>query len=223
MEGNSSAPVLITVNHDGKKIDAVAQTTKTGFVYLFNRETGAPLFPIKEMPVDTATNLIGEKLWHTQPFPQKPAPFVRQSFTEKDLNPYLSKEEYEEVKERLKTIHTGKTFTPHSKEGTITFPGLDGGGEWGSPAVDPENGILYVNGNQTPWILKMYDVDPTKRTENFGQAGHRLYRQNCMGCHGPERKGGNNYPTLIGIGKKYDQRSFLEFINTGRRMMPGHS
>lgn len=216
----SSAPVLITVKHDGKKIDAVAQTTKTGFVYLFNRETGESLFPIKEMPVDTATELVGEKLWPTQPFPQKPAPFVRQSFTEKDINPYLSKEEYEEVKARLATINTGKMFLPHSKKGTITFPGLDGGGEWGGPAVDPETGILYVNGNEVPWIMKMFDVDSTRRTENFGQAGRRLYRQNCMGCHGPERKGGNNYPTLVGITKKYDPRSFVEFINTGRRMMP---
>jgi quinoprotein glucose dehydrogenase len=217
----SSAPVLITVNHDGKKIDAVAQTTKTGFVYLFNRETGESLFPIKEMPVDTTTELVGEKLWPTQPFPQKPAPFVRQSFTEKDLNPYLSKEEYEEVKERLKGINTGKMFTPHSKEGTITFPGLDGGGEWGGPAVDPESGILYVNANQVPWILKMFDVDKAKQgVETFAQAGQRLYRQNCMGCHGRNREGGNNYPSLIGVSKKYDPRAFVEFINTGRRMMP---
>jgi quinoprotein glucose dehydrogenase len=217
----SSAPVLITVNHGGKKIDAVAQTTKTGFVYLFDRETGESLFPIREMPVDTATQLTGEKLWPTQPFPQKPAPFVRQSFTEKELNPYLSKEEYEEVKERLKGIHSGKMFTPHSKEGTITFPGLDGGGEWGGPAVDPETGILYVNANQMPWILKMFDVDKTKQgKETFGQAGRRLYRQNCMGCHGPDKKGGNNYPSLIDVGKRYDPRAFVEFINTGRRMMP---
>jgi quinoprotein glucose dehydrogenase len=217
----SSAPVLITVNHNGKQIDAVAQTTKTGFVYLFNRETGESLFPVKEMAVDTATQLVGEKLWPTQPFPQKPAPFVRQSFTEKDLNPYLSKEEYEEVKARLKGIHTGKMFTPHSKEGTITFPGLDGGGEWGGPAVDPESGILYVNANQVPWILKMFDVDKTRQgVETFGQAGQRLYRQNCMGCHGRDRKGGNNYPSLIDVSKRYDPRAFVEFINTGRRMMP---
>src|SRR5688572_25529099 len=159
----SSAPVLLTVNHGGKKIDAVAQTLKTGFVYVLNRETGQSLFPVKEMPVDTATRLTGEKLWPTQPFPQKPAPFVRQSFTEKDINPYLTKEEYDEVKARLKTINTGKMFTPHSKEGTITFPGLDGGAEWGGPAVDPETAIIYINANQMPWILKMFDVDKKKQ------------------------------------------------------------
>lgn len=217
----SSAPVLLTVNHNGKKIDAVAQTTKTGFVYLFNSDNGAPLFPIKEMPVDTATKLAGEKLWPTQPFPQKPAPFVRQSFTEKDLNPYLSKEEYEEVKTRLKTLHTGKMFLPQSSEGTIIFPGFDGGAEWGGPAVDPETGILYVNANEVPWIMKMSPASPSKKQENFAEAGLRLYRQNCMGCHGADRKGGGNFPSIVDVGKRYDPRSFVEFINSGRRMMPG--
>ncbi len=217
----SSAPVLLTVNHGGKNIDAVAQTLKTGFVYVFNRETGESLFPVKEVPVDTATKLTGEKLWPTQPFPQKPAPFVRQSFTEKDINPYLTKEEYDEVKQRLKTINTGKMFIPHSKEGTITFPGLDGGAEWGGPAVDPETAIIYINANQMPWILKMFDVDKSKQgVETLGEAGRRLYRQNCMGCHGPDRKGSSNYPSLIDINKRYDPRAFVEFINTGRRMMP---
>ncbi len=216
----SSPPVLITVTHDNKKIDAVAQTSKNGFVYLFNRETGESLFPIKEMPVDTVTDLIGEKIWPTQPFPQKPAPFVRQSFTEKDLNPYLSNEEYEDVKKRLQTYHTGKMFMPQSKEGTIIFPGFDGGGEWGGPAVDPETAILYVNANQMAWILQMFDIDSTKRKENFGQAGLRLYKQNCMSCHGPDKKGSGNYPSILGIESKYDPRSFVEYINTGRRMMP---
>lgn len=216
----SSAPVLITVNHDGKKIDAVAQTSKTGFVYLFNRETGQSLFPIIETPVDTATGLAGEKLWPTQPIPQMPKAFVRQSFTEKDINPFLSKEEYEEVKQRLKTLHTGKMFLPHSKEGTITFPGLDGGAEWGGPAIDPESSVLYVNANEMPWIMKMFDLDKSKNEETYKEAGLRLYKQNCMGCHGPDRKGSGNYPSIVGVQKKYDPRSFVEFINTGRRMMP---
>ncbi|HMG68334.1 MAG TPA: c-type cytochrome, partial [Chitinophagaceae bacterium] len=214
------APVLLTVTHDGKKIDAVAQTTKTGFVFLFNRENGEPLFPIKETPVDTATELVGEKIWPTQPIPQKPAPFVRQTFTEKDINPYLSKEEFDTVKAKLLSYHTGRMFMPQSKEGTIIFPGFDGGGEWGGPAVDPETGILYVNANQMAWILKMYDLDPAKEHENMGQAGLRLYQQNCMSCHGPDKKGGGNYPSILGIESKYDPRSFVEFINTGRKMMP---
>ena len=216
----SSQPVLLTVTHDGKKIDAVAQTSKNGFLYLFNRESGVPLFPIVETPVDTVTDLAGEKIWPTQPIPQKPAPFVRQSLTEKDLNTYLSAEDYEDVKKRLATYHTGNLFRPQSKAGTIIFPGFDGGGEWGGPAVDAETGILYVNANEMAWILKMFDVDPAKEQENLGQAGQRLYVQNCMSCHGAERKGGGNYPSIVGIENKYDPRSFVEFINNGRRMMP---
>jgi quinoprotein glucose dehydrogenase len=216
----SSPPVLITVTHNGKKIDAVAQTSKNGFVYLFNRETGESLFPIIETPVDTTTELTDEKMWPTQPIPQKPAPFVRQSFTEKDLNPYLSKEEYEDVKKQLRSYHTGNMFMPQSKEGTIIFPGFDGGGEWGGPAVDPETGILYVNANEMAWILKMFDIDPAKNQETVGQAGERLYQQNCVTCHGPDRKGGGNYPSIADVKNKYSVDSLIEFINTGRRMMP---
>jgi quinoprotein glucose dehydrogenase len=216
----SSPPVLLTVTHDGKKIDAVAQTSKNGFIYVFNRETGESLFPINETPVDTTTDLIGEKMWPTQPIPQKPAPFVRQSLTEKELNTYLSAKEFEDAKNQLKGYRTGNLFMPQSKQGTIIFPGFDGGGEWGGPAVDPETGLLYVNANEMAWILKMFDIDPAKAQENIGQAGLRLYTQNCMSCHGPDKKGSGNYPSIVGIENKFDPRSFVEFINNGRRMMP---
>ncbi|HTI10768.1 MAG TPA: PQQ-binding-like beta-propeller repeat protein [Puia sp.] len=217
----SSAPVLLTVTHQGQKIDAVAQTTKTGFVFLFNRETGKPLFPIVETPVDTVSELAGERLWPTQPIPQMPRPFVRQSFTEKDINPYLSPEEFAEVKQRLLGYHGGKMFTPQSKEGTVIFPGFDGGGEWGGPAVDPSTGLLYVNANQMAWILHILDIkDKATHKETLGTAGSRLFMQNCMSCHGANRKGGGNYPSLLDVNKKYDKRQFIDFINAGRRMMP---
>ena len=106
------------------------------------------------------------------------------------------------------------------KAGTIIFPGFDGGAEWGGPAVDPETGIIYSNTNEMAWIMQMFDVDPAASKENYGKAGLRLYKQNCMGCHGPERKGSGNYPSIVEAGKKYYSRSFVEFINTGRRMMP---
>ncbi|MDP4212916.1 MAG: pyrroloquinoline quinone-dependent dehydrogenase [Bacteroidota bacterium] len=215
-----SAPVLLTVQHDGRLVDAVAQTTKTGFVFLFDRENGKPLFPIVETPVDTVTELTGEKLWPTQPIPQKPLPFARQSFTEKDINPYLSPEEYADVKQRLAGYHTG-LFTPQSKTGTVILPGFDGGSEWGGSAVDPASGILYVNANQMAWIQQMLDVqnEPVKK-ENFGEAGQRLFKQNCMSCHGPDRKGSGNYPSIVDINKKLDRPGFISFISTGRRMMP---
>lgn len=216
----SSAPVLLTVTRDGNKIDAVAQTTKTGFVYLFDRENGKPLFSVVETPMDTITDLIGEKLWPTQPIPQKPAPFVRQVLTQKDVNPYLPKNEYDSVYKLLGTVHTGRMFTPQSKTGTIIFPGFDGGAEYGGPAVDPETGVLYTNDNQMAWILQMFDIDPAEHMETFADAGPRLYKANCMACHGPDRKGSGNYPSIVDVNKKLDKDQFISFINVGRRMMP---
>jgi quinoprotein glucose dehydrogenase len=220
----SSAPVLLTVMHSGSSTEAVAQTTKTGFVFLFNRASGEPLFPILETPVDTATGLVGEKLWPTQPIPQKPAAFVRQSFTEKDLNPYLSPEEYADVKIKLSGYHAGHMFMPESKAGTIIFPGFDGGAEWGGPAVDPNNATLYVNANEMAWIQQMLDVDnKAKNNETYLTAGQRLYTQNCVSCHGPDRKGGSTYPSILDIDKKLNKDQFIRFISTGRRMMPAFS
>jgi quinoprotein glucose dehydrogenase len=220
----SSAPVLLTVRHKGDEVAAVAQTTKTGFVFLFNRTTGEPLFPIVETPVDTATGLISEKIWATQPIPQSPKPFVRQTFTEKDINPYLSAEEYADVKARLTTYGPGYLFSPQSKKGTIIIPGFDGGAEWGGPAVDPSDGTLFINANEMAWIQQMKDVDNSvKNNETYPVAGQRLYIQNCMSCHGADRKGGSNYPSILDINKKLKKDQFIEFISAGRRMMPAFS
>jgi quinoprotein glucose dehydrogenase len=220
----SSAPVLLTVTHNGNPVDAVAQTTKQGFVFIFNRANGQPLFPVTEAPVDTVTGLTDEKIWPTQPIPQKPAAFVRQSFLEKDINPYLSPEEYADVKARLATYHTGHLFTPQSKEGTIIFPGFDGGAEWGGPAVDPSDATLFINASEMAWILQMLDVDnKSKLNENYGVAGARLFKQNCMSCHGADLKGSGNYPSILNINKKLNEDQFIRFISAGRRMMPAFS
>jgi quinoprotein glucose dehydrogenase len=217
----SSAPVLVTVKHDGKMVDAVAQTTKQGFVFMFDRKTGKSIFPIKEMPVDTNTELANEHLSPTQPFPQLPKPYVRQALLEKDLNPYLPDSSKEALRKELASYHTGHLFTPQSKEGTIIFPGFDGGAEWGGPSIDPDKGIMYVNASEMAWILQMYDVKQNATSaENYLQAGTRLFQQNCMSCHGADRKGGGNYPSLIDVGKKLNESAFINFINNGRRMMP---
>ena len=142
-----SPPALVTVRKNGNKIDAVAVTTKTGYVFVFDRETGKPLYDIVEKPVPTNSDLAGEKLSPTQPFPTAPAPFMRQSFTEKDINPLLSDTSFAEVKERLASYRFNHMWNPPSLQGTVVFPGLDGGSEWGGPSFDPETGILYINAN----------------------------------------------------------------------------
>ena len=217
----SSAPALVTVSHNGKMIDAVAQTTKTGFVFLFDRESGKPLFPIEEKPVPDSSELVGEKVWPTQPVPSLPKPFVRQSFTEADINDLVPDSSYQDVKMRLSKVKSGTMFTPSSKQGTVIFPGFDGGAEWGGPAFDPESGIIYVNANEMPWILTMVDVKKAvPLNENYRSAGKRLFSQHCMSCHGPDRQGGGNYPSLIGVEHKYNGTQFQQLLAGGRRMMP---
>lgn len=214
-------PIVVTVTHDGKKTEAVAQTTKSGFVFLFDRVTGKPLFPVEEKPVPTESELTGEKLWPTQPVPTKPAPFVRQSFTQADINPYLPDSSKKDIAAKLATYKTGNMFNPPSKAGTVILPGFDGGAEWGGPAFDPATGILYVNANEMAWVLTMLDVKTeAPKKETWLEAGQRLYKQTCMACHGPERKGAGNVPTLIGVNKKYNEQQFIQLITTGRRMMP---
>ena len=214
-------PALVTIKKDGKEIDVVAQPTKNGFVYVFDRETGKPIFPVDEVKVDNVSTMPGEKLWPTQPIPQLPEPFVRQTFTEEDLNPYLPDSSLNKLKKDLQGYHYGNMFLPTGKFTTVIFPGYDGGTDWGGPSFDPETGYFYVNANEMGWLLTLVDVKPTPpKKETNGEAGQRLYTQNCMRCHGPDRKGTGNYPSLIDINKKYGLDSLLYLINNGRRMMP---
>ncbi|MBS1598069.1 MAG: PQQ-binding-like beta-propeller repeat protein [Bacteroidetes bacterium] len=217
----SSPGMLVTVTNSGKQIDAIATTTKTGFVFVFNRETGEPVFPITETPVPTETSLVGEKVAPTQPIPSLPKPFVRQSFTEKDINHLLPDSSYEDIRKKLASYKTGIMFNPPSTQGTVIFPGFDGGGEWGGPSFDPETGLLYVNANEMPWVLTMVALkQDSKKQETFLEAGQRLYKANCMSCHGTDRKGSGNFPSLINIEKKYKEDSFNFLVSSGRRMMP---
>ncbi|MEP7251618.1 MAG: PQQ-binding-like beta-propeller repeat protein [Ginsengibacter sp.] len=217
----SSAPALVTLHKEGKEIDAVAQTTKTGVVFVLDRETGKPIYDIIEKPVPDSSGLVGEKLSHTQPFPTLPAPFMRQTFSGADINPLLSPESYAEVKNRLASYKHGNMFNPPSLQGTVVFPGLDGGGEWGGPSFDPQTGILYINANEMAWIIQAVDISNKVATNETNEiAGKRLYQTNCMGCHGPERKGSGNFPSLIGVEKKYTEQEFKALLETGRRMMP---
>ncbi|MBS1914888.1 MAG: PQQ-binding-like beta-propeller repeat protein [Bacteroidetes bacterium] len=214
-------PALVSVMHEGKLVDAVAQPTKTGFVFLLDRETGKPLFPIEEKRVPHNSEIEGEELSATQPFPTLPKSFMRQTLTENDLNNLLPDSSYQDIKKRFATYKSGNVFQPISKEGTIVFPGLDGGAEWGGSGFDPETGLLYVNANEIPWVITLTDVkNAVPKKENLLQAGIRLYNSNCMTCHGPDRKGSGNYPSLLEVNKKYNEQDFLNVVSTGRRMMP---
>ncbi|HLK27210.1 MAG TPA: pyrroloquinoline quinone-dependent dehydrogenase [Puia sp.] len=216
-----TAPVLVTITKDGQKIEAIAQPSKSGFIFLFERTTGKPIYPIDEIKVPIESELEGERPAATQPWPSMPKPFVRQTLNEKDLNRLIPDSSYQAIKKKLASYKTGFIFTPPSKEGTVIFPGFDGGAEWGGPAFDPATGILYVNASEMPWILTMVDVkNKAEVNENNLQAGQRLYKITCMACHGTERQGSGNYPMLIGVQKKYNEEQFTQLISSGRRMMP---
>jgi quinoprotein glucose dehydrogenase len=159
-----AAPSLVTVYKNGKEIDAVAQTTKLGTIFLFERENGKSLYPINEISVPVESDLTGEKLSPSQPIPTIPKPFIRQILTEQDLNDFVPESSYQDIKHRLSQFKNGNMFNSPSKQGTVIFPGYDGGAEWGGPAFDPSTGIIYVNANEMPWILTMVDVKKdTKR------------------------------------------------------------
>jgi quinoprotein glucose dehydrogenase len=151
-----TAPNLLTITRDRKLISAVAQITKSGFVFLFERQTGAPLFPIEERPAPPS-DLRGEQAWPTQPIPTKPVPFARQSISEATLNA-LNPAARTALVQRFSNLRHDDLFAPPSQNGTVVLPGFDGGGEWGGAAVDRLTGVIYVNGSDVPWIAAMRDT-----------------------------------------------------------------
>ncbi len=207
-------PNLVTVTHDGQEVDAVAQITKWGFVFLLDRETGEPLFPVVETPVP-ASDLEGEEAWPTQPIPQKPPPFSRQSFTESDVT-NISPSSREAVLARFRQIRSSDRFEPPSTQGTLIFPGYDGGGEWGGAASEPSSGLLYVNSNEMPWILTMVSTDEK------ALPGAEVYKIHCAGCHGSKRLGdahSNNPP--LPVEKIYPREETRDVIRRGKGRMLG--
>lgn len=214
-------PALVTIQRDGKNIDAVAQPTKNGMLYLFERTTGKPLFDIREVPVDTAGALPGEEPWPTQPIPVKPEPYSRQTLTEKDINPYLPDSSLKKIREQLAGYRYGNMFLVPGQKPSLIFPGFDGGAEWGGPAFDPETGFIYINANEMAWIMEMQKNEWKKSPPTtWSLAGKKLYSQHCQTCHGADLKGTGNNPGLTEIEKRFTPASLYEQINNGRRMMP---
>jgi quinoprotein glucose dehydrogenase len=169
-------PNLVRVNHGGREIDAVAQVTKTGFVYLFDRETGNPLFEIEEKHVP-GSDMPGEAAWPTQPIPMKPAPFAVQSFDESNVTD-IGAANRESVLAQLKKIRSGPAFNPPSFEGTVVIPGFHGGANWSGASFDPTSGLLYVNSNNVPNIMQLTEAGEGEepRYGHYGHAGYLQFR-----------------------------------------------
>ena len=213
-------PVLVTAQHEGKVIDAVAQVGKIGHLFLFDRQTGKPLFPIEERPVPKS-HIPGEVSWPTQPFPVKPPPYAQQRFTTNevtDLNPKAR----EFVLEKLKTMVTGDIFIPPGTNASVVLPQFNGGAEWGGPAFDPETRLLYVNAsNEAEWTQMV----PSKPREEMtiSELGAMIYGTICSACHGFENANNPNAPSfssLKGVQERLTKSQVRELLDTGRNQMP---
>jgi quinoprotein glucose dehydrogenase len=209
-------PNLVTVLRDGKLIDAVAQISKAGFVWLFERDTGKPVYPVEYRKV-APSDVEGEAAAATQPFPLKPPPFARQVLTE-DMLTTRTPEAHEAVLQRFRQIRSAGPFVPPSLQGTIVFPGFDGAGEWGGAAFDPASGLLYVNSNEMAWVLRLIE-----RPKSEGRtSGREMYLRNCVTCHRQDLRGTPpEFPSLVGIGDKYTQSELRAIVREGAGRMPG--
>ena len=203
-----AAPSLVTVTRNGKPVEAVAQIAKTGFVFVLDRRTGAPLFPVEYRKVPAST-LDGEQAAATQAYPLKPPAITRQAFTE-DMVTKRTPEAHAFVLDWLRKLDSKGMFTPPSTRGTVLMPGTDGGGEWGGAAFDPETGLLYVNSNEQPWIIRMVTHDTTS-----------LYNNNCASCHKSDRTGTPpEFPSLVNIGARMNRQQLISIVNQGTGRMP---
>ncbi len=207
-------PALLTVTHDGKRIDAIAQTTKSGYVFVLDRTTGKPLFPLEESAYP-ASNVPGEVTSRTQWLPTLPEPYVQQSVTEDTLT-NRTPEAHAWALKQFKTFIAGGQFVPPSVDKlTIDMPGFAGGGEWGGPAVDPTTGVFYVNSNNTAWLVGL-TIPPQP-----GSPGERIYQNQCSMCHGINRAGTPpSIPALRGIEGILTDQEIAATIRQGKGRMP---
>jgi quinoprotein glucose dehydrogenase len=207
-------PSLVTVTRDGRRLDAVAQTTKHGFVFLFDRANGTPLFPIEERSFPAST-VAGERASRTQPIPLRPLPFARQALTA-DLLTTRTPQAHKAAVDAFKAFRSKGLFVPLGVGiDTVIFPGFDGGAEWGGSAFDPDTGRLYVNANEMAWTGSLAPNAP-------GAGGRQAYLRECGVCHRDDLAGAPpQIPSLVGIGARRSAAELTRIIRQGVGRMPG--
>jgi len=208
-------PNLVSLIKDGMQIDAVAQVTKTGHVFVFDRETGVPMFPIQEQEFPQSV-IPGESAWPTQPIPVLPKPFSRLILTKQDINPLSS--DYDSMLTVYRDAQKG-LYQPLSEKPTILFPGCDGGAEWGGAAVDP-SGVIYINSNEMAWIFSLSRMN---QNQSLLSPGEKTYQTFCATCHKQDLSGNpkSGFPSLIDVGTRVKKGDLSNIISKGRGMMPG--
>ena len=213
-----SAPTLVTVKRNGQDVDAVVQTTKQGFVFIFDRVTGKPLFPIENRKYPKS-DLEDEITASEQSLPTLPAPYARQKLTA-DMLTTRTPEAHQDALERFSKLRSDGQFIPGSTQGTIIFPGYDGGAEWGGGAFDPTTGLLYVNANEMAWVLRLVPQKPRATEAN----GKEIFMRNCSTCHRADMTGAPpEFPSLVGVSNRYDEATVKNLIARGAGRMPAFS
>ena len=204
----------MTIRHEGKMVDAVAQTTKQGFVFVFDRVSGKPLFPIEERPFPAST-VPGEVASRTQPVPVIPLPFARQRLTAEMLTTRTA-EAHAWADEQFKALRSDGLFVPLSLDKqTVVFPGFDGGGEWGGPAVDPRSGVIYINSNDLPWTGGL-----TANKQGGPRRGHLSGPMRWL----PRRRPSRRSARLSVVGRRPEQSlpdQIREIVRNGKGRMLG--
>jgi quinoprotein glucose dehydrogenase len=225
---NTSAPQLTTIKKDGRTVPVVAMAGKTGFLYVFNRVTGEPIWPIEERPVPTKTEVPGEQVWPTQPFPTSPPPFARQKFTADDINPYLlTPAEQEQFKQRVAAARNEGLFTPIGFTEVIHMPGNNGGSNFGSTSSNPTDGTVYVISYDIPAIMRL--LTPQEAAARGGRLGGgggvagpglAVFQRDCQACHGADRAGSPNGASLVGVGTRLSAEEMRSAVTNGKGRMP---
>lgn len=215
-------PILVTIKKDGKPVDAVVQLSKQGWIMVFDRESGKPLFPIEEHPVETS-RMPDEFSSPTQPFPLKPAPLARHHF-DTTLVTDISKESHDYIMNEISKYSYGDIYHPQHTEGIVQVPGFRGGGEWSGGAFDPESNIMYIGANDIPNVVQLMELEPDDAGEIYKlpvlKAGEMVFQKNCSPCHGSDRKGIDPFPPLINVAKKMKPEQAFEIVEKGRDKMP---
>ncbi|WKN44861.1 outer membrane protein assembly factor BamB family protein [Tunicatimonas pelagia] len=217
---NGSPPNLLTLNHDGHRVDAVALVTKLGYVFTFDRETGEPLFPIEERPVPTTGGLPGEKPWPTQPFPTQPSPFARQGFRPEYISRlFFDTRAYIEAEIQENGYQTDVYALPNLK-GSVIVPAAHGGANWGGASANPNTGMLFVNATDVPWFLQMIDNRAPRKTVEGAVSGASLYQKNCSSCHGADKQGSDFAPNITVKLQQYSASGLRSLLKNGMGTMP---
>lgn len=215
------APNLTTITVDGERRDVVVQAGKDGLIYVLDREKGTSIFPVEERKVPIGDGLPGEQPYPYQIFPLKPEPLSHQFFRE-DMITDLSPASHAYVQAMVDKYQIGNKFSLPSERGTLMF-GYSGGAEWGGNATDLD-GVLYQNANNEPWILEMEDVESRKKKMQSVQSGADIYKINCAMCHGNDKRGTSEFPSLVNIGDRLAVQDIESILESGMGRMPafGH-